>query len=83
MTFLLLGSLGLWAKISTVSADLGICIIPPDGGLCFVLQEHWYYNYEKKMCLPFNWGGCGGNENNFESRKACESACSKYGSMLG
>ncbi|CAI5778632.1 WAP four-disulfide core domain protein 6B-like [Podarcis lilfordi] len=76
--FLLPAFVALWAKLPMVSADLGICIIPPDEGLCFILQERWYYSYEKKECLPFNWGGCQGNENNFESRKLCEAACSRY-----
>ncbi|XP_053250743.1 kunitz-type serine protease inhibitor bitisilin-2-like [Podarcis raffonei] len=70
--------IALWAKLPVVSADLGICIIPPDEGLCFILQERWYFSYERKECLPFTWGGCHGNENNFESRKLCEAACSRY-----
>ncbi|XP_078249233.1 protease inhibitor 1 [Pogona vitticeps] len=76
---LLLGSLALWANLPAVSGDLGICILPPDGGLCFVLERRWYYDYEKKKCLPFSWGGCTSNENNFETRKQCEDACSHYG----
>uniref|UniRef100_A0A8C5WUQ5 BPTI/Kunitz inhibitor domain-containing protein n=1 Tax=Laticauda laticaudata TaxID=8630 RepID=A0A8C5WUQ5_LATLA len=57
----------------------GICILPPDGGLCYNLQERWYFDYEKKTCLPFSWSGCGGNENNFKSRPECQKACSRYG----
>ncbi|KAM6454642.1 kunitz-type serine protease inhibitor homolog dendrotoxin K-like [Liasis olivaceus] len=69
----------LWANLCRISGDLGICILPPDGGLCYMMQERWYYHYEQKKCLPFSWTGCGGNENKFESRPECEKACSRYG----
>ncbi|XP_026581228.1 kunitz-type serine protease inhibitor NACI-like [Pseudonaja textilis] len=77
--FLLWVSLVLWAKLCMTSGDLGICILPPDGGLCYNLRERWYFDYEKKTCLPFSWTGCGGNENNFESWPECQKACSRYG----
>ncbi|KAL7990132.1 hypothetical protein Chor_010486 [Crotalus horridus] len=64
---LLQASLVLWANLCMASGDLGICILPPDGGLCYTLQKRWYFDYEKKTCLPFSWTGCGGNENNFEN----------------
>uniref|UniRef100_A0A8D2KZ06 BPTI/Kunitz inhibitor domain-containing protein n=1 Tax=Varanus komodoensis TaxID=61221 RepID=A0A8D2KZ06_VARKO len=57
----------------------GVCTLPADGGLCFMLEERWYFDHEEKKCQPFSWGGCGGNENNFGSRPECESACSPYG----
>uniref|UniRef100_A0A8D2KZ61 Tissue factor pathway inhibitor n=1 Tax=Varanus komodoensis TaxID=61221 RepID=A0A8D2KZ61_VARKO len=52
-----------------------VCTLPADGGLCFMLEERWYFDHEEKKCQPFSWGGCGGNENNFGSRPECESAC--------
>ncbi|KAJ6655537.1 hypothetical protein lerEdw1_005008 [Lerista edwardsae] len=80
-TFLLLGYLTLWATLSTVLADLGVCRLPPDGGLCFILQERWFYNMDSRQCEPFNYGGCAGNENNFKSREQCETACAHYGEL--
>uniref|UniRef100_A0A8D2KZ48 BPTI/Kunitz inhibitor domain-containing protein n=1 Tax=Varanus komodoensis TaxID=61221 RepID=A0A8D2KZ48_VARKO len=81
-------SLGVWKKsphrpdLSNRSRDVawaGVCTLPADGGLCFMLEERWYFDHEEKKCQPFSWGGCGGNENNFGSRPECESACSPYG----
>lgn len=30
-----------------------------------------------KVCQPFNYQGCGGNENRYDSAKECKEACSK------
>nr|XP_060627762.1 kunitz-type serine protease inhibitor textilinin-2-like [Anolis sagrei ordinatus] len=76
---LFLGFLLLWETLPTASGDLGICILPPDPGICFILQQRWYFHFKKKECLPFTWGGCWANENNFISRKACVDACGRYG----
>lgn len=35
----------------------------------------YYYDTNAKRCLPFNYGGCRGNENNFESSEKCEKIC--------
>ncbi|XP_053103584.1 kunitz-like toxin PcKuz2 [Hemicordylus capensis] len=76
---LLLSILALWGSRSSVSADLGVCSLPPDGGPCYVLEERWFFNMEAKGCEPFNYGGCGGNENNFNMRENCEVSCGHYG----
>ncbi|XP_070604826.1 kunitz-type protease inhibitor 4 [Erythrolamprus reginae] len=80
MTVLLLqASLVLWANLCMTSGDLGICILPPDRGLCYTMRKRWYFDYERKECLPFSWSGCGGNENNFKDRLECQEACLRYG----
>src|SRR5690606_41018756 len=33
------------------------------------------FSTEKGQCVPFVYGGCGGNENNFESLEDCEAVC--------
>ena len=38
-------------------------------------STRYYYNKQSKTCLPFNYGGCGGNENNFENVYDCHEAC--------
>ncbi|TRY63672.1 hypothetical protein TCAL_00430, partial [Tigriopus californicus] len=35
----------------------------------------WGYDERMRRCVPFFYAGCGGNENNFESRQACERVC--------
>nr|XP_053774833.1 tissue factor pathway inhibitor-like [Desmodus rotundus] len=53
------------------------CHTPADRGLCKVNITRFYYNSVTRKCLPFNYSGCGGNENNFTSKKACRKACKK------
>ncbi|KAK2145581.1 hypothetical protein LSH36_670g00039 [Paralvinella palmiformis] len=45
-------------------------------------REHWpgrsyYFNTQVGECQTFVYGGCGGNENNFERKEDCESTCSR------
>ncbi|VDN01758.1 unnamed protein product [Thelazia callipaeda] len=35
----------------------------------------WYFNIHRQKCAEFVYGGMGGNENNFVSRKHCEEFC--------
>ncbi|VIO87999.1 Uncharacterized protein BM_BM2587 [Brugia malayi] len=35
----------------------------------------WFYDANYKKCLEFTYGGLGGNENNFLSKKSCEESC--------
>ncbi|CAI9619641.1 unnamed protein product [Staurois parvus] len=35
----------------------------------------YYYNSKENRCVIFLYGGCNGNDNNFYSKQACESAC--------
>uniref|UniRef100_A0A8C5Y3E9 Uncharacterized protein n=1 Tax=Microcebus murinus TaxID=30608 RepID=A0A8C5Y3E9_MICMU len=55
--------------------ETDICKLPKEGGTCrdFILK--WYYDPKTKSCARFWYGGCGGNENNFESQKECEKVC--------
>uniref|UniRef100_A0A8C4WYB1 BPTI/Kunitz inhibitor domain-containing protein n=1 Tax=Eptatretus burgeri TaxID=7764 RepID=A0A8C4WYB1_EPTBU len=48
------------------------CFLPLDAGPCenYVLQ--WYYQTTLSTCRPFVYGGCGGNNNRFESSEACQ-----------
>jgi len=52
-----------------------ICNLPEDGGRCRALLERYRFNPETRKCEIFQYGGCGGNENNFEDIKDCEKAC--------
>ncbi|TRY92766.1 hypothetical protein DNTS_024844 [Danionella cerebrum] len=40
------------------------------------MLSRWYFLQEERRCVPFIYGGCGGNRNNFESEEYCLSVCS-------
>ena len=56
-------------------SDDDICQLPMVVGRCRGAIPRYYYNSEEKACMPFNYGGCDGNENRFETQEDCEAAC--------
>ncbi|MCA9556844.1 MAG: BPTI/Kunitz domain-containing protein, partial [Myxococcales bacterium] len=38
-------------------------------------MPRWFFNTASGQCEEFIYGGCGGNENNFETRAQCEARC--------
>ncbi|KAM4897954.1 tissue factor pathway inhibitor [Sylvia borin] len=54
-----------------------LCMTPMDRGLCRAKELRFFYNYSTGRCRPFSYSGCGGNENNFISRKSCLRICRK------
>uniref|UniRef100_A0A8B9CPA2 Tissue factor pathway inhibitor n=1 Tax=Anser brachyrhynchus TaxID=132585 RepID=A0A8B9CPA2_9AVES len=54
-----------------------LCMTPMDKGLCRAKETRFFYNYSTGRCRPFHYSGCGGNENNFTSRKSCLRICKK------
>ncbi|CAG9813449.1 unnamed protein product, partial [Phaedon cochleariae] len=53
------------------------CSLPMAQGNCTERQANWYFDTPENRCKPFYFSGCNGNQNNFESREACESLCPK------
>lgn len=51
------------------------CSLPSLQGPCKAYEPRWAYSSTLKQCQSFIWGGCGGNENNFKSKEACEEMC--------
>ncbi|XP_072415087.1 WAP, Kazal, immunoglobulin, Kunitz and NTR domain-containing protein 2 [Chiloscyllium punctatum] len=58
-----------------MNEPVNICNLPALQGPCKVWDPRWAYNSLMKQCQSFIYGGCGGNENNFESRETCEEIC--------
>ena len=44
-------------------------------GNCRAYFRRWGFDATQSKCIEFVYGGCGANENNFESEKECQAAC--------
>jgi hypothetical protein len=53
----------------------GDCALPPETGTCEALIRRFYHDPSTNTCKVFNYGGCDGNANNFETLAECEQAC--------
>uniref|UniRef100_A0A673CKZ3 Serine peptidase inhibitor, Kunitz type 1 a n=1 Tax=Sphaeramia orbicularis TaxID=375764 RepID=A0A673CKZ3_9TELE len=51
------------------------CTEPPDTGNCRDSLSKWYYNPLQQDCSLFNYGGCLGNENRFNTKEQCMKVC--------
>lgn len=52
-----------------------VCMMEHEVGPCQGYFERWYFEPRKGMCVPFGYGGCRGNRNNFLSAQECNDAC--------
>uniref|UniRef100_A0A8C9P9I0 BPTI/Kunitz inhibitor domain-containing protein n=1 Tax=Spermophilus dauricus TaxID=99837 RepID=A0A8C9P9I0_SPEDA len=73
---------GLWAPVCIPTALLGdlpadICSMPKEVGPCMAYLPRWWYNQETELCSRFIYGGCQGNNNNFQSEAICMVVCQK------
>ncbi|KAG5441362.1 U-actitoxin-Avd3f [Clonorchis sinensis] len=53
------------------------CFLPNDSGMCLASMPQVFFNSTSGACEHFIYGGCGGNENRFETVEECEQACSE------
>lgn len=53
-----------------------ICMEAADPGPCRGLYQRWTFMAAKGMCVPFSYGGCRGNQNNFITQEDCTNTCS-------
>jgi hypothetical protein len=72
------GSAGAAATAGTASggaAGSSACTATPDAGNCDAYIERWYHDPTTGLCRGFIYGGCGGNDNNYQSFEECQKAC--------
>eukprot|EP00105_Crassostrea_gigas_P016167 XP_011433452.1 PREDICTED: eppin-like [Crassostrea gigas] len=59
-----------------------VCRQPKVVGPCKALIPRYWYNKRTKRCERFDYGGCQGNKNNFETIKDCERRCKRRPTYL-
>ncbi|XP_054158523.1 thrombin inhibitor hemalin-like [Oppia nitens] len=47
----------------------------PDVGRCRAIVPRWFCNSSSGICQQFTYGGCGGNDNRYDSESMCYSNC--------
>ncbi|GJQ65601.1 hypothetical protein Trydic_g7698 [Trypoxylus dichotomus] len=52
-----------------------VCMEESVAGPCYGFFNRWYFDARKVMCVPFVYGGCRGNRNNFLTADECNEAC--------
>ena len=52
-----------------------VCSLELETGLCKGSFRKFFYNSTTDQCELFIYGGCGGNDNRFDTRSGCISAC--------
>uniref|UniRef100_A0A915JP52 BPTI/Kunitz inhibitor domain-containing protein n=1 Tax=Romanomermis culicivorax TaxID=13658 RepID=A0A915JP52_ROMCU len=56
------------------------CVLPPVPGPCSGTNVRFYWESNGRQCKRFNYGGCLGNGNRFETVQECQARCSTSGS---
>lgn len=64
------------------SLSIEACKASPDTGPCFGIQERYYYNSSSMSCELFKYGGCLGNQNNFQNERECLQRCRTEGEEM-
>nr|XP_057938729.1 tissue factor pathway inhibitor a isoform X1 [Doryrhamphus excisus]XP_057938730.1 tissue factor pathway inhibitor a isoform X1 [Doryrhamphus excisus] len=52
-----------------------LCALKQDPGPCRAIRDKYFFNVDTGQCELFEYGGCGGNANNFETLEMCEETC--------
>ncbi|XP_040042222.2 kunitz-type protease inhibitor 2 [Gasterosteus aculeatus] len=57
------------------------CMVTSDPGLCRAAFPMFYYDLKAATCRSFIYGGCGGNQNRYNTIEECMRRCSGQGSF--
>ncbi|XP_046636063.1 actinia tenebrosa protease inhibitors-like [Daphnia pulicaria] len=67
---------GLQQKISESDPSTP-CMQPKAVGSCRASIPSYFFDMQTGQCTPFNYGGCGGNDNRFKSYHECDFKCNR------
>ncbi|VDN53839.1 unnamed protein product [Dracunculus medinensis] len=56
-----------------------LCLLSVDPGACGGRQTRYAFNRQSNQCTPFQYTGCGGNLNNFNTMEDCMATCGNIG----
>ncbi|XP_017520198.3 eppin isoform X1 [Manis javanica] len=60
-----------------------ICSMPKEPGPCMAFLLRWWYDKKNDTCSSFIYGGCQGNNNNFQSKVMCQNMCPQKRELPG
>lgn len=52
-----------------------MCSMAAEEGPCRGTYNRYAFDTRQNRCVPFNFGGCRGNHNNFFSLSECQKTC--------
>ena len=61
--------------VSYLIFTIAICSEDKEIGPCRGSFPRWYFDTAMQKCLPFNYGGCRGNNNRFMNQEECVRMC--------
>uniref|UniRef100_A0A9J2Q5I2 BPTI/Kunitz inhibitor domain-containing protein n=1 Tax=Ascaris lumbricoides TaxID=6252 RepID=A0A9J2Q5I2_ASCLU len=56
-----------------------LCLLSIDRGACGGRQTRYAFDRQTSQCVPFEYTGCGGNLNNFQTLADCMATCGALG----
>ena len=57
------------------------CTSEPDVGPCLAAIDRFYFDKSENRCKKFTYGGCYGNNNNYNTADECYLTCGRRGKL--
>lgn len=63
------------AALPPLKLGHSFCAMKADDGPCKAIHIRYFFNIKSRKCEEFEYGGCHGNENNFQTLEECQKKC--------